>query len=135
MSVGDGLRLFMIVVGLIILVMTVMSLARKHMTESFCIVWGVIAAIAICAGIIVQPTQWNRYISWGTLLLILFGVVLLLAGTFILSVRISMLSRQVEELAMQVSLLNQENEMILRELGEEQVESETLEYEEALVRH
>ena len=135
MSVGDGLRLFMVVVGLVILVMTVMSLARKHMTESFCIVWGVIAVMAICAGIILQPTQWNRYISWGALLLILFGIVLLLAGAFVLSVRISMLSRQVEELAMQVSLLNQENEMILRELGEEQTESETLEYEEALVRH
>ena len=135
MSVGDGLRLFMIVVGLVILGMTVMSLARKHMTESFCIAWGIVAVMIICAGIILQPTQWNKYISWGGLLLILFGTVLLLAGAFFFSVRISMLTRQVKELAIQVSLLNQENAMLLREFTKDQAESETVEHEEALVRH
>lgn len=136
MSVGDGLRVFMIVVGLVILGMTVMSLARKHMTESFCIAWGFAAALFICAGIIVQPTQWNQYVSWGALLLILFGVVLLLAGAFIFSVRVSTLSRQVKELAILVSLLNQENANMLREFAEDQKESETAEHEEeALVRH
>ena len=136
MSVGDGLRIFMIAVGLVILGMTVVSLARKHMTESFCIVWGVVAAIIFCAGIILRPTQWNRYISWGALLLILFGAVLLLAGAFFFSVRISMLTRQVKELAIQVSLLNQENAMMLRELTGNQAEIETKRHEEeAPVRH
>lgn len=137
MSVGDGLRLFMIVVGLVIMGMTVVSLARKHMTESFCIVWGIVSVMSVCAGIILQPTQWNRYISWGGLLLILFGTVLLLAGAFFFSVRISMLTRQVKELAIQVSLLNQENEMMLRELTRDRAESETMghEKEEALIRH
>ena len=132
---GDGLRLFMIAAGLIILGMTVISLARKHMTETFCIVWGFVAVIFICAGIVLQPTQWNRYISWGGLLLVLFGVVLLLAGAFFISLRISQLTRQVKELAIQVSLVNQENEMMLRELTKGQAETDREKYEEAFVRH
>lgn len=124
MSVGSGLRLFMIIAGLIILGVTVMSLARRHMTEIFCIAWGIVAVMVICAGIILHPTEWNKYISWGGLILVFFGVVLLLAGAFFISLRISQLTRQVEELAIQVSLLNQENATILRELSWEPEESE-----------
>ena len=135
-SAGDGLRLFMIAAGLVILSVTVASLAKRHMTESFCIVWGIIAILFICAGIILQPTQWNKYISWGGLLLVLFGVVLLLVGAFFISLYISRLTRQVKELAIQVSLLNQENAVILRKFTKDQAESETVEHEEeALVRH
>lgn len=136
MSAGDGLRILMIIIGLVILGMTIVSLARRHMTESFCIVWGIVAVVVIFAGIVLQPTQWNRYISWSGLLLILFGATLLLAGAFYFSVRISRLTRQVRELAIQVSLLNQENAMILRELTRNSAENEMEEYEEeTLVRN
>ena len=136
MSVGFGLRLFMIVLGLIILGMTVISLAKRHMTEVFCIAWGIVAFMAICAGIILRPTEWNKYISRGGLLLLLLGVVFLLAGAFFLSLRISKLTRQVKELAIQVSLLNQENGMILRELSVDPAEGEIVKHEkEAFVRH
>ena len=136
MSVGIGLRILMIVIGLVILSATIVSLARRHMTESFCIVWGIVAVMAICAGIILKPSQWSKYISWGGLLLILFGVVILLAGAFFFSVRISRLNRQVRELAIQVSLLNQENAMILRELYGDSAESEVMKHEEEiLIRH
>lgn len=117
MSAGDGLRILMIIIGVVILGMTVISLARRHMTESFCIVWGIAALAIIIAGIVLRPTGWSRYISWSGLLLILFGVVFLLAGAFYFSVRISRLTREVRELAIQVSLLNQENGMMLKELN------------------
>lgn len=136
MSAGDGLRLFMIVAGLATLSMTVVSLARKQMTETFCIAWGVAAVMMICAGVILQPTEWNKYISWGGLLLILLGAVFLLSGAFFISVRISEITRQVKELAIQIALLNQENEMILRKFAKDQPEGEAEKHEkEALVRH
>ena len=125
----------MIAAGLAILSMTAVSLAKKHLTETFCIVWGILAAMFICAGIILRPTQWKIYLSWGGLLLVLFGVVLVLAVAFLFSVRISVLTRQVRELAIQVSLLNQEHEMILRELMEDTAESEMMQGEEAPVCH
>lgn len=129
------MRIFMIAAGLVILSATVVSLAKKHLTEAFCIVWGIIAVMFICAGIILRPTQWKIYISWGGLLLVLLGVVLVLAAAFLFSVRISVLTRQVKELAIQVSLLNQENEMILREFLGDTAESEMARREEAPVRH
>ena len=125
----------MIAAGLVILSATVISLAKKHLTEAFCIIWGIVAAMFICAGIILRPTRWKIYISWSGLLLILFGVVLVLAVAFLFSIRISVLARQVKELAIQVSLLNQENEMIRRELLEDTAESEMVQREEAPVRH
>lgn len=125
----------MIAAGLVIMCATVVSLAKKHLTEAFCIVWGIVAVMLICAGIVLRPTQWKIYISWGGLLLALFGAVLVLAVAFFFSVRISVLTRQVKELAIQVSLLNQENERILRELFEDTAESEMTQREEAPVRH
>lgn len=136
MSAGNGLRLFMILVGLVILGVTVVSLARKHMTESFCIAWGIVSFVLIAAGIVLQPSQWNRYVSWHGLILILFCMLMLLFSAFYFSLRVSRLSREVRELAIQVSLLNQENEVILRELVKDraEIEMETDE-EEALVRN
>ena len=125
----------MIATGLAILSVTVVSLAKKHLTEAFCIVWGIVAVMFICAGIVLRPAQWKIYISWSGLLLVLFGVVLVLAGAFFFSVRISVLTRQIKELTIQVSLLNQENAMILRELFEDTAESEMMRREEAPVRH
>ena len=130
------MRLFMIVAGLAILGMTVVSLTKRHMTEIFCIAWGIVAVLFICAGIILRPTVWSNYISWGGLLLVLFGVALMVMGAFFISLRISKLAREVKELAIQISLLNQENTMILRDLSELPEESDMVEYEtEALVRN
>lgn len=130
MSAGDGLRLFMIILGVVILSGTIISLARKHLTETFCIAWGVIAAAAIFAGIVLRPTEWSRYMSGNGLSLILLGLSSLLAGAFFVSVRISQLNREVKELAIRVALLDQENAMLLRERGEDTTANETEDYEE-----
>lgn len=124
MSAGTGLCLFMIVVGVVILGMTIHSLVKKNMTESFSILWGIVSFSLVVAGIVLRPTQWNQYISWSGLLLILFAVLLLLASAFYFSVRVSRLTREVRELAIQVSLLNQENEVIQRVLTRDHAEIE-----------
>lgn len=118
MSVGDWLRLFMIVVGLVTLGVTTTSLARKHMTESFCIFWGIASFLFIVAGILLRPVYLDNYISWSTLAVIFFGTFCLLVGGMYFSVRVSALIRQVTELAIQVSLLNQENLVCVQRLDE-----------------
>lgn len=130
MSAGTVLRLFMIAVGVVFLVMTVLSLTKKHMTESFCIAWGIVSFLIILAGIILQPAQWNRYISWEGMLLACLGMLILLYSAFYFSVSVSRLTREVRELSIQVSLLNQENETRLREFPESRAEGETKTYEE-----
>ena len=136
MSSGDGLRLLMIAIGIAIVVATIISLARRNMTESFCIAWGVVAAAAICAGIVLRPTEWSHYVSWHGLMLIVFGAVLMLAAAFYFTLRISQLNRAVKELAIRVALLSQENTKILRELAENMAEDETQAHEDkALIRN
>ena len=135
MSAGDGLRLFMIAAGVLFWAMAVVSLARKRMTEAFCIAWSVAAALLVCGGIILRPAGWSTYVSWGGLLLAIFGTVFLLAGAFFFSERVSVLARQVKELAIQVSLLHQENEAILRGRSGDTEESEAAENEDDPVRH
>ena len=118
------LRVFMVVVGLFVFSVTTVSLAKKHMTEVFCIFWGIIAVLFIAAGILLQPSGWNRYISWQALVIICFGIVCILIAGFFFSVRISRLMRQVTELAIQISLLNHENEMLLNDAEKLQEETE-----------
>ena len=137
---GILLRVFLIVVGLIIFGVTTMSLAKKHMTEVFCIFWGLVSVLFIAAGIMLRPIGWNRYISWSALVLIFFGVICLLIGGFFFSVRISRLMRQVTELAILLSLVNQENEMLIKEIAKYKdehmiAEGERLKHEEENLIH
>lgn len=118
MSTGDFLRLAIIIIGIVILGQTILSLAKRQMTESFCIAWGILSVLLLLAGILLQPTQWNKYMSTTATTLILIGGIFFLAVTYFLSINISKLMRQNYELAIQVSLLNQENAMILKELSE-----------------
>lgn len=117
MSAGDVLRLLLVLVGLGLLVRSTISLAKKHMTESFCIFWGLLAVIIIVVGIIIRPIGWNRYISWPAMVMIFCGLVTLLIAGYFFSIRISNLIRQTTELAIQVSLLNLENELLMQELS------------------
>lgn len=135
MTAGIWLRIFMIAVGLAILGVTTVSLAKRHMTESFCVFWGFIAILCIIAGVTLRPTDWNRYISWSALVIIMFGVICVLTAGFFFSLRISRLIRQVTELSIHVSLLNQENELMLTELSKQNddfvcADSEKQEHEE-----
>lgn len=116
MAVVILLRVFWILAGLVTFVLTTVSLARKQMTESFSIFWGVISVLLIICGIALRPVELSRYISWSGIAIICIGVLCVLISGFYFSVRISKLIRQTTELAIQVSLLNQENEMLLKKL-------------------
>ena len=126
----------MIVIGVVILAVTIVSLARRRMTESFCIAWGVVAVGAICAGIILRPAGWSQYVSWNGLAMILLGVIFLLAGGLYFSLRVSQLTREVKELAIRVALLDQENAVFRDGRAEDTAKTATQEHEEkAAVRH
>ena len=108
----------MVVTGLFLLVITTTSLARRKMTESFCLAWGLISLILILAGIILRPAGWSRYLSnMGMVLALMIGFAIIYVAYF-LSAKVSELSRKNQELAIQVSLLNQENERVLERLEE-----------------
>lgn len=116
MHSGNILQIIMIMTGVFLLIVTTTSLARRRMTESFCLAWGLISGILVVAGIFLRPSEWNHYIStMGMVLVVLIGFCIIYVAYF-MSAKVSELSRKNQELAMQVSLLNQENERILERL-------------------
>ena len=116
MAVGDVLRLFVIVAGAYMFLKAILSLAKRKMTEPFCLAWAVLSALMILSGILLNPSQLDGYISTRGLILIIIIVSGILWGLWFISTQVSILKRKNQELAMQVSLLNNDCEKILREL-------------------
>lgn len=116
MTVGDVLRIFMVIVGVMLLWTTISSLAKRKMTETVCLVWGLVSIVCILAGILLRPYGVNRYVSMTGLFLIMIVGIVVLAGAFFVSIKLSELARKNHELAVQVSLLNYENRSMMERL-------------------
>ena len=116
MAVGDVLRLFVIVAGAYMFLKAILSLAKRKMTEPFCLAWAVLSALMIFSGILLNPSQLDGYITTRGLILIIIIVSGILWGLWFISTQVSILKRKNQELAMQISLLNNDCEKILREL-------------------
>ena len=115
---GDILRIIFIAMGGVMLVVTVSSLAKRKMNESFCLVWGIVSLALVLAGILLRPAGWQSYISVVGMILILIIFFSALYAAYFVSLRISDLMRKNQELAIQVSLLNQENERMMQRMQE-----------------
>lgn len=118
MDTGSLLKAFIIILGAFLLVKAVISLAKRKMTEQFCLVWALLSCLMITAGILLQPYQLDRYVSKRILVLILLMVLGIVWGLWFISTQVSILMRKNQELAMQISLLNQDSERMLKELKE-----------------
>lgn len=129
MIIGDFLEIFMIILGIYLLCMTVLSLAKRKMTEQFCLVWAVMAVLMIVAGILLNPSQIERYISLRGLVLVLIIILGVIWGMWFVSTQVSILLRKNQELAMQTSLLNQDSEYMLKEIKNLKRRLENLESE------
>ena len=116
MTGGDVLRIFMVIVGVMLLWTTISSLAKRKMTETVCLVWGLVSIVCILAGILLRPYGVNRYVSMTGLFLIMIVGIVVLAGAFFVSIKLSELARKNHELAVQVSLLNYENRSMMERL-------------------
>jgi hypothetical protein len=102
-----------------LLIVSLQSLARRRLTEPFCMAWGLFSILLIIGGILLHPDELDRYISSeGMVLFLLIGAVIIAAGYF-MSRQVSELVQKNQELTMQISLLNTEYERLLRELEEE----------------
>ncbi len=108
----------MIVVGIVIILAGFWFHSIKKMTVNFSVVWEFLGVILIIIGSVPVLSAWTRLISAGTgFALFCLGTICLMGG-FQFSLLVSQLTMKNQELAIQVSLLNQENERILFELEE-----------------
>lgn len=86
------------------------------MTEPFCLAWALLSALMILSGVLLNLSQLDRYVSGRGLVLIIIIVSGVLWGMWFISMQVSLLKRRNQEMAMQISLLNNDCEKILKEL-------------------
>ena len=115
---GFILRLFLCAIGAVLLVDVVASLARRKMTESFALIWGVMALLCVIAGMLVRPVLLNSYISAIGMILIMMAVLCVIVGAYFISLRISELMRKTQELSINVTLLYDENLRLMKQVEE-----------------
>ena len=106
----------LIALGILLAFKTIRSLAKRTITESFSLLWGLLSVIFVVTGIWIQPKGLGSYISMEGLLLVILAGSILIFGLYYFSIQISVLQRKNQEMAIQISLLNQENEQILKKL-------------------
>ena len=92
----------MVATGIVFLLWDFYSYAKQKLNESMGMIWGFVSLALIITGAV--PALSGEVSEW--LLICLFIICLM-----------SVLTMKNQELAMQVSLLNQENEKILHQLG------------------
>lgn len=106
----------LIVIGIIIMALSFVLHARRKLTVNLAVVWEFLGLALILVGAVPVFSSWCHLLAKGTVIAMFVIGTLALWGSYILCILISDLSMKNQELAMQVSLLNQENEMMLREL-------------------
>ncbi len=113
-----ALRIIVVVIGCFLMVMNFVTYVRKDLTEKFTWLWTLIAVVMILSGLIPGLYDWSYtvdsrgYVAFGIIMFIM------LIFTFIITKEIARLKKMNKELAIHVSLLNQENERILARLEE-----------------
>lgn len=116
MDAGLILQIIMIAAGVLIVCVTLLSLANNRMTEPFVLIWGLFALVLILAGILLRPSGWDEYISPAGLILIILMMTCAIHVIYFITCRVSELMRKTNELAIQVSLLSQEKEALQNEI-------------------
>lgn len=116
MDIGNVLKLFMIILGVFILIKTVVSLAKRQMTEQFCLVWAVLSVLFVICGVLLKPTNLEKYISLCGFIFAMLIVIIIVSGAWFISIQVSSLIRKNQELAMQTSLLNHDSECLISEI-------------------
>ncbi len=116
MTMAIALRVVLILLGCYLLVMTLLSLAKRKMSEQFCLVWALMSVLMVLIGILLKPSLIERFISVRGFVLIMIALFGVLWGLWFISTQVSILIRKNQELAIQISLLNQDIERLSAEI-------------------
>lgn len=107
-----------IIEGIVLLIVDFLAFVYQKITVGVCLCWSAFAVIFILLGAVPGLSDWTRIIPREAIPAYLLISLAIMACFFYLSCAVSQLLRKNQELAMHVSLLNQENEIILQQLNE-----------------
>lgn len=113
---GIAIRAGFIVIGVILIVFGFWTHSHKKLAVNYAVLWSLLGICLIAMGLIPMFSQWTNMLGPGT------GLAFFCVGALVLftevqeTLVISQLKQKNKELAMQVALLNQENETIKAEV-------------------
>lgn len=116
MTTATILKLIVAGAGILLLFMDFSAFARKRMNETIGLGWALFGIVLILVGLVPGLSGWSSVMADGAYAAFFLIIAAIILGIFGLSMSISVLLMKNQELAMQVSLLNQENERMLGEL-------------------
>ena len=116
MSTAAIVKACVILMGIGIMIVTFVLHAKKKLTVNLAVTWELLGIAAILSGAVPRFSGWSSRIGLGSLVVLLITALLVLWRVYQMTIQISSLLMKNQELAILVSLLNQENERILREL-------------------
>ncbi len=110
------LRIAVVVTGCLFLVLNLVTYVKKRLTEKFTWLWTLFAVVLILSGVVPGLYDWSSTMNSSGYIAAGIIAVLVIQFIFIITKEIAELKKRNKELAMHVSLLNQENERILARL-------------------
>ncbi len=113
-----AIRLILILVGLSFLLMSLLAFITKKISPGMGVLWVLASFVLFVMGFLPVWQNWVRLVSVRVTIMVFILGFVFLTGLFLVCLSISNLMTKNRELAMQVSLLNQENEQILKALEE-----------------
>lgn len=116
--IAQILCLITIIEGIALLVVDFISFVYQKITVGIELCWSAFAVVLILLGVVPGLSDWSKTIPIEAVPAFLLISLAIIFSFFYLSCAISQLLRKNQELAMHVSLLNQENEIILQKLKE-----------------
>ena len=124
--------LFMIVAGLALIYSTMRLLVRRRMTEINSILWFIIGFVTVLAGCFPEIVTWladKLHIEYSPAFVFMAAILILLLIVFENTVVISELTNQVQEMAVEISIVEQELQQVRNQL-EKQTQAEGINKEE-----
>ena len=110
------LRIGIIILGVFLLSVTFSNYVRGKLREKATFLWGILAIAMILSGAVPVLSGWSKRFNDVIYIAPFVIIIVFVCIMFYITKEISVLRRKNQELAMHVSLLNQENERILKEL-------------------
>ena len=98
MTMAIALRIVLILLGCYLLVMTLLSLARRKMSEQFCLVWALMSVLMVLTGLLLKPSSIERFISARGFILIIIALFGVLWGLWFISTQVSILIRKNQDI-------------------------------------
>ena len=120
MSTGIIMRTGLIVIGVFIMALSFVLHAKRRLTVNLAVVWEFVGIALILTGAVPVFSSWCCLLAKGTVIAMFVVGAFVLWGCYEVCILISVLSMKNQELAVQVSLLNQENELLLNEMKKNQ---------------